>query len=218
MRSKELKQEEGMSYAEQTAYLLKKYGKARYDYFLDDVSWIRSQSVSRTKEGLFCHHIDEYDIPTLSDRDTAMSHGFAHQKADRLVYCNYLEHLLLHMKIGYDRFLKNHQKLKDPSLFSEFLTHGVIMITHEVNTLIADDGSESLWQENCFDAIRKYLPDYPELLRDFQIRIILLYEKSAPWNASAEENMEALRQVLCDSDYGVLEDLLVEIRIRKECI
>lgn len=213
MHSKELKMEEEMSYPDQISYLLKKYGKARYDYFLDDVSWLKSQYVSRTKEGLFCHHIDEYDIPTLSDPAIARKHSFLHQKADHLVYCNYLEHLLLHMKIGYDRYIRNHQELNDPSLFTEFLTHGVIMISHEVNTLISDDGSDALWQERCFDAIRKYLSDYPELLRDFQHRIITLYQKSESWNEEAEKAMDHVRDVLCDSDYGVLEDLKEEIFI-----
>lgn len=216
MHSKELTLEEKMSYSDQVDYLIRKYGRARYDYFLDDVSWIKSQYISRTKDGLFCHHIDEYDIPTLSDPKIAREHSFLHQKADHLVYCNYLEHLMLHMKIGYDRYLKNHDELNDSSLFAEFLTHGVIMITHEVNTLIADDGSESLWQERCFDAIRKYLTDYPQILINFQYRIISLYEKSKSWNKQAEEAMNHIRNVLCDSDYGVLEDLKEEIIIPRE--
>ena len=208
MKSRELKLEEEMSYTDQVAYLLKKYGKARYDYFLDDVSWIRSQYVSRTKEGLFCHHIDEYEIPTLSDPQIAREHSFLHQKADHLVYCNYLEHLLLHMKIGYDRFLRNHDVLNDPALFTEFLTHGVVMITREFNTLITEEGSDALWQERCFDVCRKYIPDYPELLRDFQIRIITLYENTCEWNADAEESMKNVRMVLCDSDHGIQEELM----------
>lgn len=213
MKSRELKLEEKMSYRDQVAYLLKKYGEARYDYFLDDVSWIRSQYVSRTKEGLFCHHIDEYDIPTLSDLSVAKKHSFVHQKADHLVYCNYMEHLLLHMKTGYDRFLRNHDCLNDPSLFAEFLTHGVVMITHEFNTLLADDGSESLWQERCFDACRKYIHDYPELLSDFQKKIISLYEETCEWNTDAEEAMETVRMILCDSDYGLQEELMAETYI-----
>lgn len=55
---------------------------------------------SRSSEGLFLHHIDENKIANLSDlRVIRKNPFFSFQKRDRLVYCNYLEHLILHAAI-----------------------------------------------------------------------------------------------------------------------
>lgn len=79
--------------------LLSKYGKAQYDYFVNEDCKTKNHKVSRTKEGLFCHHIDEDKAILLSNDKYAVNNSFEYQKADRLVYCNFLEHLLLHIKI-----------------------------------------------------------------------------------------------------------------------
>ena len=46
------------------------------------------------------HHIDEDKAIMLSNDQFAAKNPFEYQKADRLVYCNILEHLLLHVKIA----------------------------------------------------------------------------------------------------------------------
>ena len=51
-----------MNYDEFVSYLLKKYGPAKYDYFTNATCKTKSKRISRTKEGLFCHHIDEDKI------------------------------------------------------------------------------------------------------------------------------------------------------------
>lgn len=90
----------GMSYDEYVETLLKKYGPAITDYFTDD-TYEYNGSYSRTKEGLVCHHIDEDKVVLLSSADHLKESNvpFRYQKKDRLVYCDYIEHLLLHMKI-----------------------------------------------------------------------------------------------------------------------
>lgn len=55
--------------------------------------------MSRANEGLECHHIDENKYRKLSDKMVAQMRPFECQKASRLVYCNILEHLLLHLHI-----------------------------------------------------------------------------------------------------------------------
>lgn len=87
------------SYDELVGYLLKKYGQAKYDYFVNENCVSTNKNVKRTNEGLFCHHIDEDKAILLSDPVHAQKNPFAYQKADRLVYCNFLEHLLLHILI-----------------------------------------------------------------------------------------------------------------------
>lgn len=88
MNSSEILAEMAMSYDELVRYLLSKYGKAQYDYFLNDRCISKNRKVTRTSEGLFCHHIDENIYYNLSETQFAKKSPFASQKADRLVYCN----------------------------------------------------------------------------------------------------------------------------------
>lgn len=88
-----------MSYDELVNYLIKKYGPARYDYFINEYCTIKNKKVSRTNEGLYCHHIDEDKAIMLSNIEYANKNPFEYQKAERLVYCNMLEHFLLHILI-----------------------------------------------------------------------------------------------------------------------
>ena len=99
MESKEIEKELGMSYQELVEYLLEKYGTAPCDYFVNESCRTKSKRISRSEEGLECHHIDEDKAIMLSDQRWALKNPFDYQKADRLVYANVLEHLILHMKI-----------------------------------------------------------------------------------------------------------------------
>lgn len=99
MESIEIKKEMQMGYNELVDYLLKKYGPSKYDYFCNENCKSKNQKVSRTDEGLICHHIDEDKAIKLSEDKYASMNPYEYQKADRLVYCNILEHLLLHVKI-----------------------------------------------------------------------------------------------------------------------
>lgn len=89
-----------LNYTEYVLKLLSKYGVAKHNYFKDTGCTQKNPLVSRTSEGLFCHHIDEDKAILLSNDEFAPQNPFEYQKADRLVYCNILEHLLLHIKIA----------------------------------------------------------------------------------------------------------------------
>lgn len=99
METSEIKSELSFDYKELVKYLLKKYGAVQGDYFCTDSCKSRNKKISRIKDGLYCHHIDEYRAIKLSDPKMAVYYPFEYQKADRLVYCNVLEHLILHIKI-----------------------------------------------------------------------------------------------------------------------
>lgn len=88
-----------MTYSQIVEKLLSKYGKVPYDYFVSEDCKTKNRKNSRTSEGLFCHHIDEDKAILLANDKYAIKNPFDYQKADRLVYCNFLEHLLLHVKI-----------------------------------------------------------------------------------------------------------------------
>lgn len=89
-----------MSYDELVQFLINKYGPAKYDYFTNEYCTIKNKNVTRTSEGLYCHHIDEDKVIMLSNDKIAGQNPFEYQKANRLVYCNFLEHLLLHILIA----------------------------------------------------------------------------------------------------------------------
>lgn len=94
------KDELNISYKDLVSYLLSKYGPAKGDYFLTESCRSKNNAISRGKEGLFCHHIDEDKAIMLSNPSFASKNPFAYQKANRLVYCDILEHLILHIKIA----------------------------------------------------------------------------------------------------------------------
>ena len=89
-----------LPYDEVVKYLLKKYGAAKQSYFKDTACTMKNPKVSRTSEGLYCHHIDEDKAIMLCNDKFAAKNPYDYQKANRLVYCNLLEHLLLHVKIA----------------------------------------------------------------------------------------------------------------------
>ena len=77
---------------------------SRYDYMDENYNDIcyegtKKKKCSRVDEGLFVHHIDEDKFPQLGERNMAMKVPIDYQKKERLVYCDYLEHLYLHALI-----------------------------------------------------------------------------------------------------------------------
>lgn len=101
-----------MDYFDYCQQLVDKYGPVEdhYEQFYDDLVnkiditsyyMTRSQGISRTKEGLWIHHIDEYKYQWLSNQHRpyrSREHLLAQHK-DRLCYCNILEHIRLHNMI-----------------------------------------------------------------------------------------------------------------------
>ena len=116
------------TYDEAVEYVLQKYGFAQDDFFREksyhrflngEIKNITKGKYSRTDEGLYCHHIDEIRELNISDQNFVKSNKipFEYQKKDRLVYCDLIEHTILHVLItketshefglqGYTLFLK----------------------------------------------------------------------------------------------------------------
>lgn len=99
MEIKALQLQKTLSYKELVKYLLGKYGPAKYDYFELPLLDIINPKVLRIEEGLLCHHIDSDKAVNLSSPEHAQKNPIEYQRKDRLVYCNLLEYLLLHIKI-----------------------------------------------------------------------------------------------------------------------
>lgn len=101
-----------MNYRDAVQFLLRKYGVATvpyfpqksYDKFLSGINktLTKSSKVTRTKEGLYCHHIAEINYIMLSNSDFIkfFNYPFELQEKDMLVYCNLVEHSILHTLIS----------------------------------------------------------------------------------------------------------------------
>lgn len=86
-----------MSYQELVNYLLTKYGRVRYNYFVTESMKTKTKENGRGKEGLYIHHIYEKYFVDLSK--PSIFNKWEYQLASNLIYCNIYEHMLLHMKI-----------------------------------------------------------------------------------------------------------------------
>lgn len=99
------------NYDEVVDFLLQKYGSAQDDYFREksykrfmnnEIKNITRGNFSRTSEGLYCHHIDENRMIKISDQNVIKEYKipFEYQKKERLVYCDLIEHSILHALIA----------------------------------------------------------------------------------------------------------------------
>ena len=95
----ELEKISSMKYDELCSYLKEKYGTINEPYFLNNNCKSINQKIKRTSEGLFIHHIAENKSIELSNALLAKNAPFDYQLGDNLVYCNYWEHMFLHICI-----------------------------------------------------------------------------------------------------------------------
>ena len=87
-----------MTYREYCKYLQDKYGIPKNSYYNEQYNTNRNEN-SRTSEGLVIHHICEDIKPNLCNKEVAKSCDFNYQLPENLCYCDYLEHLFLHILI-----------------------------------------------------------------------------------------------------------------------
>ena len=135
------------SYADIVDFLLLHHGPAQGDYFVNETCKTKNKKISRTSEGLFCHHIDEDKAIMLSNEAFASKNPFTYQKAERLVYCNYLEHLLLHIKIAEEprTELSNSNEVQGIG--------GAILITNAINDIFMGVPFLEDWRNHVAEAI-----------------------------------------------------------------
>ncbi|HFU5941372.1 hypothetical protein NQ080_12025 [Enterococcus faecium] len=105
------------TYVEAVSFLLQKYGSAQDDYFREksyqkflngEIENITKGKTSRTNEGLYCHHIDENKWLKASDKGFIRKYNipFEVQRKNRLVYCDLIEHSILHALIAKETSLE----------------------------------------------------------------------------------------------------------------
>lgn len=156
MENIRLNQELLMSYDAYVAHLLNKYGAAQYDYFCNESCRSKNSKNSRSAEGLFCHHIAENKEILLSTPEVARTHPFEYQKAHNLVYANYMEHLLLHIKIVEEDVAKSGLGLG-----------GVLMISGAMNDYYRHKLADG-WRKFAMDHIKYRYADYVLIMKYFK--------------------------------------------------
>ena len=88
-----------MKYDELCAYLLDKYGPVNGSYFINENCKSPNSKIKRSSEGLFIHHIKEDEFVQLNATQYAVLMPFEYQLGENLLYCDIIEHLLLHICI-----------------------------------------------------------------------------------------------------------------------
>lgn len=158
MYKQEFKQLMKMSYSQLVDYLLYKYGPVKGNYFTNDSFVYQNKKIKRTSEGLFIHHIDEDKAIDISSKGHAQHAPKHFQNADRLVYCNFLEHLLMHIAITTE---VDHVD-KIPGNWVGY--GGLSLISRPLNDLFGGRPTSQEWLNKCFSIIKENFDEYIECL------------------------------------------------------
>lgn len=148
------------TYLEYCDYLQNKYGIGLSDYMTK--SGNKNSKVTRTKDGLLAHHKFEDHAIMLSTKEFAMKNPFEWQLAKNIIYCDYLEHLLLHILIC-EHPAENQNDNEAVGV------GGVInFIVPELNDLYSGWEAGQAWRKNCHNLVIDDKNVYLTLLKRFK--------------------------------------------------
>lgn len=160
MNMKEYEQIKNFNYLEYCDYLQKKYGIGLAPYFTKNRN--KNAKVTRTKEGLIAHHKYEDHAIMLGNPEYALKNPYEWQLPENIVYCDYLEHLLLHILIC-EYPSKNH------NAFEAVGIGGVInYLVPELNDLYSGWVAVQPWRLNCYKKVINDKDVYLALLKRFK--------------------------------------------------
>ncbi len=171
MISNELFLELSLRYNDLVDYLKRKYGTVSGDFFLNRNCTTKNKSIMRSEEGLYCHHIDEDKGIDLAN--TAKDYPFEWQKAERLVYCNLLEHLILHMKISVMRFPR---RIMSPNIITSYFGGGLPLICRIINSLYTNYEKVIEQMKASLTPIKENYSEYILLLQLMMYHVIHQYK------------------------------------------
>lgn len=160
MNLSEYKRVKGYTYLQYCDYLQNKYGIGLGPYFTK--SWNKNKKCTRTKEGLIVHHKYEDHAILLGDVTFAQRNPYEWQLPENLVYCDYLEHLLLHILIC-ENPSENHNDFEVVGI------GGVInFLVPELNDLYSGWVTKQEWRSNCHRLVINDKDVYLTLLKRFK--------------------------------------------------
>lgn len=190
-----------LSYSDMVQHLIEKHGEVidnyykekSYNKFLNgEIKRIAYGKYTKTKEGLYCHHIMENEYENISNKEYIAHYKYPYEyhHKENLVYCDLIEHLILHALItketNGDRGFKG---------LVEFL----IPIAEE--WYIDGDEPRELWMQLCRERAflseeytKKLLSDVDELLKDVEAYQELLEEirEEERWELEREERIQKM--------------------------
>lgn len=198
MWKSEMKNLINKTYDEVVQYLLEKYGPIKEDYFLDETYKEPNRSIKKGNEGLFIHHIDEDKGIMLSNPEIIkyFDFPFEWQKAERLVYCDLLEHLLLHVKIQEYPNINKHPNC-------DVGIGGTLnFIIPELNDIYSGIKYKSFWKKRVIENVINRKEDYFLILNKLKELGVTFEEfssvKSLPQNKfiwDSENNEKLLKEI-----------------------
>ncbi len=160
MNLEEYNKVKNFTYLEYCDYLQQKYGIGVCDYMTK--AYNKRPKISRSKEGLFVHHKFEDHAILLSNKKFAMVNPFEWQFAENMVYCDYLEHLLLHVLIC-------EKPAKDKNKFEAVGIGGFFIIISTLNDFYSGWNTEKLtWLQTCLEKVSKDKNVYLEIIKRFK--------------------------------------------------
>lgn len=175
------------SYIECCNLLKDKYGAIKESYFSTSECKSCRAKIKRTKEGLQIHHIDEDKGVALSNKEHAKNNPWEWQQGDRLVYCNLLEHLILHIKIVE---YPNDEK-QNPIIICG--VGGIVdFLVPQLNDIYSGIEYKQQWMQALKDQVKdlenEYLQCIAYLLKlkvkniSYIIKQLKMHEKFSKWN------------------------------------
>lgn len=172
------------SYFEYCQYLQEKYGIGKYDYMTKN--WNKNKKASRTNEGLIAHHRYEDTAIMLANKDFAKNFPFEWQVKENLIYCDYLEHLLLHVMI-----CENPSKNKVD--FMDVGIGGVVnFLVPELNDLYSGWVSKQAWRLSCHNLV----------IADKEVYFVVLKRFISKYSSYSFFSIECLF-TSCNEQYGL---------------
>lgn len=160
MDRQEYEQVKSLNYPEYCNYLKKKYGQPKFPYYTRDGK--KNRGNSKTREGLFIHHVFEDHAIRLSDEMYASINPYEWQLPENLVYCDFLEHLLLHILIC-ESPSPDHNRIEAPGI------GGVRnFIVPELNDAYSGYRPKLAWKQCCYNKVIEDKDVYFELVRRFK--------------------------------------------------
>lgn len=153
-----------LKYNEYCDYLQEKYGLSKYPYFTKN--WNKNAKCTRTSEGLACHHKCEDRAIKLSTPEFAKNNPYEFQLPENLVFCDYLEHLFLHILI-----CENPNPLNPKPLYPyEIVGIGGIQsfLVPELNDLYSGWKTNQSWRMKCHALVIDDEDVYLELIKRFK--------------------------------------------------
>ena len=153
MNLEEYNKVKDFTYLEYCDYLQKKYGIGRADYMTKGYN--KQPKCSRTKDGLWAHHKFENLYTNLSNKDFAINLPFEYQLAKNIIYCDFLEHLFLHILI-----------MENPN-YKKAGIGGIIFITPDLNDFYSGFNTSQEWKKKSYEIVKDDEPVYLTLVRRF---------------------------------------------------